>query len=96
VVGHGPGCTDQFPVGTRVTSIPIRLIDGGVGGTRIIGQHPEAQGSFGELLVIAEMLARQVDRDVSLDADHRPSERHRGERGDGEFGRGGRSDGECR
>jgi threonine dehydrogenase-like Zn-dependent dehydrogenase len=68
VVGHGPGCTDQFPVGTRVTSIPIRLIDGGVGGTRIIGQHPEAQGSFGELLVIAEMLARQVDRDVSLDA----------------------------
>ena len=68
VVGHGPGCTDQFPVGTRVTSIPIRLINGGVGGTRIIGQHPEAQGSFGELLVIAEMLARQVDRDVSLDA----------------------------
>jgi threonine dehydrogenase-like Zn-dependent dehydrogenase len=68
VVGHGPGCTDRFPVGTRVTSIPIRLIDGGVGGTRIIGQHPGAQGSFGELLVIAEMLARQVDRDVSLDA----------------------------
>ena len=68
VVGHGPGCTDQFPVGTRVTSIPIRLIDGGVGGTRIIGQHPEAQGSFGELLVIAEMLATQIDCDVSLDA----------------------------
>src|ERR1700742_1639893 len=58
VVGHGTGCTDQFPVGTRVTSIPIRLIDGGVAGSRIIGQHPEAQGSFGELLVIAEMAAR--------------------------------------
>jgi threonine dehydrogenase-like Zn-dependent dehydrogenase len=68
VVAHGPGCTDQFPVGTRVTSIPIRLINGGTSGTRIIGQHPEAQGSFGELLVIAEMLARQVDREVSLDA----------------------------
>ena len=68
VIGHGPGCTDQFPVGTRVTSIPIRLVDGGVDGTRIIGQHPEAQGSFGELLVIAEMLAKQVDDGVSLDA----------------------------
>ncbi|HEV7420410.1 MAG TPA: zinc-binding dehydrogenase [Mycobacterium sp.] len=68
VIGHGPGCTDQFPIGTRVTSIPIRLINGGVDGTRIIGQHPEAQGSFGELLVIAELLAKQVEDDVSLDA----------------------------
>src|ERR1700743_1358627 len=32
VVGHGPGCTDQFPVGTRVTSVPVRLVDGGGGG----------------------------------------------------------------
>ena len=68
VIGHGPGCTDQFPIGTRVTSIPIRLVEGGVGGTRIIGQHPEAQGSFGELLVVAEMLAKQVADGVSLDA----------------------------
>jgi threonine dehydrogenase-like Zn-dependent dehydrogenase len=68
VVGHGEGCTDQFPIGTRVTSIPIRLLNGGVDGTRIIGQHPEAQGSFGELVVIAEMLAKEVDGDVSSDA----------------------------
>jgi threonine dehydrogenase-like Zn-dependent dehydrogenase len=68
VIGHGPGCTDQFPIGTRVTSIPIRLVNGGVDGTRIIGQHPESQGSFGELLVIAEMLAKEVEGDVSLDA----------------------------
>ncbi|MDT5107091.1 MAG: hypothetical protein QOI25_4604, partial [Mycobacterium sp.] len=68
VIGHGPGCTEQFPIGTRVTSIPIRLVNGGVDGTRIIGQHPESQGSFGELLVIAEMLAKQVEGDVSLDA----------------------------
>jgi threonine dehydrogenase-like Zn-dependent dehydrogenase len=68
VIGHGPGCTDQFPMGTRVTSIPIRLVNGGVDGTRIIGQHPESQGSFGELLVIAEMLAKEVEGDVSLDA----------------------------
>lgn len=68
VIGHGPGCTDQFPVGTRVTSIPIRLVDGGRGGARIIGQHPEAQGSFGELVVVAEAIARSAPGEVSSDA----------------------------
>lgn len=68
VVGHGPECTEQFPVGTRVTSIPIRLVNGGADGVRIIGQHPEAQGSFGELVVIAEALAKSVDDGVSSDA----------------------------
>ena len=47
VIGHGPGCTDQFALGARVTAMPVRLVDGGAGGMRIIGQHPEAQGSFG-------------------------------------------------
>ena len=68
VVGHGPGCAEQFPVGTRVTSIPIRMVNGGADGVRIIGQHPEAQGSFGELVVIAETLAKSVDGGVSSDA----------------------------
>jgi threonine dehydrogenase-like Zn-dependent dehydrogenase len=68
VVGHGTGCTAQFPVGARVTSIPIRLVNGGADGARIIGQHPDAQGSFGELLVVAEALAKPVDGDISSDA----------------------------
>ena len=68
VVGYGPGCTDKFPVGTRVTSIPIRLVDGGAGGARIIGQHPDAQGSFGELVVVAEAIARSVSNEVPCDA----------------------------
>jgi threonine dehydrogenase-like Zn-dependent dehydrogenase len=71
VVGHGPNCTAQFPVGTRVTSMPIRVVNGGtsgVAGVRIIGQHPEAQGSFGELVVVAEALAKSVDAGVSSDA----------------------------
>ena len=68
VIGHGPGCSDAFPIGARVTSMPIRLVDGGAGGLRIIGQHPEAQGSFGELLVVAEAAARVVEGDVSSDA----------------------------
>jgi threonine dehydrogenase-like Zn-dependent dehydrogenase len=65
VIGHGTDCSEQFPVGTRVTSIPIRVAGNGV---RIIGQHPEAQGSFGELVVVAESLAKPVDIDVSIDA----------------------------
>lgn len=68
VIGHGPGCSDAFPIGSRVTSMPIRLVDGGAGGLRIIGQHPEAQGSFGELLVVPEATARVVEGSVSSDA----------------------------
>jgi threonine dehydrogenase-like Zn-dependent dehydrogenase len=68
VIGRGPGCSDAFPIGSRVTSMPIRLVDGGAGGLRIIGQHPEAQGSFGELLVVPEATARVVDGSVSSDA----------------------------
>ena len=68
VVGYGPDCTEQLPVGTRVTSLPIRVVNGGADGVRIIGQHPEAQGSFGELLVVAEALAKPVEGDASSDA----------------------------
>jgi threonine dehydrogenase-like Zn-dependent dehydrogenase len=68
VIGYGPGCAEQIPLGARVTSIPIRLVNGGVDGSRIIGQHPESQGSFGELVVVAEALARPVAGDVSSDA----------------------------
>ncbi len=68
VVAHGPGAGDQFPVGTRVTAMPILLVDGGAGGTKVIGQHPEAQGSFGELLVVSALMARAVPQGVSSDA----------------------------
>jgi threonine dehydrogenase-like Zn-dependent dehydrogenase len=68
VIGHGPGCTDQFPLGTRVTAMPILLVDGGLAGTKVIGQHPEAQGSFGERLVVSEAMARVVPDGVPDDA----------------------------
>jgi threonine dehydrogenase-like Zn-dependent dehydrogenase len=68
VVGHGPDCTDQLPVGARVTSMPMRLVDGGAAGIRIIGQHPEAQGSFAELVVVPEVLARSAGGAASDDA----------------------------
>lgn len=67
VVGHGPGCTDRFPIGSRVTSISMRFVDGGPA-IRIIGQHPEAQGSFAERIVVSEEFTRPVPEGVPNDA----------------------------
>jgi threonine dehydrogenase-like Zn-dependent dehydrogenase len=65
VVAHGPGCTGDFPVGSRVTSIPTLVRAGGM---QVIGQHPEAPGSFGERFVVSEALARAVPDDADPDA----------------------------
>ena len=48
--------------------MPILLVDGGLGGTKVIGQHPEALGSFGEMLVVSEPMARSVPDGVASDA----------------------------
>lgn len=68
VLGYGPDCTGRFPVGSRVTSIPILLVNGGADGARIIGQHPAAQGSFAELVVVNESVAAAVADSVASDA----------------------------
>lgn len=68
VIAHGAGVGDGFPIGSRVTSIPILLVDGGAGGTKVIGQHPDATGSFGELLVVSEFMARVVPDGIDPDA----------------------------
>ena len=65
VVAHGAGCSDQFPVGSRVTSMPMLLTEGGM---RIVGQHPDAPGSFGELMLLSEALTRAVPDGVAADA----------------------------
>jgi threonine dehydrogenase-like Zn-dependent dehydrogenase len=72
VVGHGPGCGGQFPLGSWVTSMPVRFAgDSGevdFNAVRIIGQHPEAQGSFAELVVVPEVMAKEAPGDASSDA----------------------------
>lgn len=68
VVGYGPDCSDRYPVGTRVTSMPIRFVNGGADGVRIIGQHPDAPGSFAEMVVVPEGAAKPVLSEVSSDA----------------------------
>jgi len=65
VVAHGPGCTGQFEIGTRVTSVPTLVREGGM---QVIGQHPDAPGSFGEVFVVTEALARAVPDDADADA----------------------------
>lgn len=66
VVGHGPDCSEAFPVGTRVTSMPI-LVRHGVE-PLVIGHNPDAPGAFGELMVVSEVMSRPVPDGVSNDA----------------------------
>ena len=66
VVGHGPGVdVGRFPIGARVTSIPLLLT---ASGGHVIGGHPEAPGSFGERLLVSQELARTVPDGVPVDA----------------------------
>jgi len=65
VVALGRKCSGQFPVGTRVTSVPTLAR---AEGRQVIGQHPDAPGSFGELFIVTEALAREVPEDVDPDA----------------------------
>jgi threonine dehydrogenase-like Zn-dependent dehydrogenase len=65
VVGHGPGGSDTFPIGTRVTSMPLLL---GTGQPHVIGHDPDAPGAFGELMRVSEMMSRAVPDGVPDDA----------------------------
>ena len=66
VVAHGPACAGTYPVGSRVTSVPV--LPTSTGGSRVIGQHPDAPGSFGELFLVSELVARGVPEGVPNDA----------------------------
>lgn len=65
VVGHGPECSDEFPLGTRVTSMPI-LVRGEE--RLVIGHHPDAPGGYGELMLVSQTLAKAVPDGVPNDA----------------------------
>jgi hypothetical protein len=65
VVGHGPDCSGDFPLGTRVTSMPILIRAGQE--PLVIGHHPDAPGAFGELMVVSEVMSRKVPDGVPND-----------------------------
>ncbi|MDT5331665.1 MAG: hypothetical protein QOF31_2962, partial [Mycobacterium sp.] len=66
VVGHGPDCSGDFPVGSRVTSMPILSRAGQE--LHVIGHDPDAPGAFGELMVVSEVMSRKVPDGVTNDA----------------------------
>jgi threonine dehydrogenase-like Zn-dependent dehydrogenase len=65
VVAYGPDCKQELAEGTRVTSLPVLLQPDT---SWVIGQHPGAPGSFGELFLLTEKLARAVPDSVPDDA----------------------------
>lgn len=66
VVGHGPNCSGDFPVGARVTSLPIMIRPGEE--PLVIGHNPDAPGAFGELMLVSEVMARTVPDGVANDS----------------------------
>src|SRR6185295_17136990 len=66
VVGHGPECSGDFPVGSRVTSLPLLIREGAE--PHVIGHDPDAPGAFGELMLVSEVLARTVPDGIPNDA----------------------------
>jgi threonine dehydrogenase-like Zn-dependent dehydrogenase len=64
VVAYGPGTQQAWPVGTRVTSIPVLVAEGGM---RIVGMAPDAPGGFGEYFLLSEGFARAVPDDVEVE-----------------------------
>ncbi len=65
VVGHGPDCSGDFPIGVRVTSLPLLIRHGAE--PRVIGHDPDAPGAFGELMLVSEVMARTVPDGVPSD-----------------------------
>ncbi len=57
VLGYGPDTERRWPVGTRVSSLPVLLTDGG---PRVIGQCAEAPGGFGEYFLMSEAVTQVV------------------------------------
>jgi threonine dehydrogenase-like Zn-dependent dehydrogenase len=66
VVGHGPDCSGGFPIGTRVTSLPLLIRHGEQ--PHVIGHDPDAPGAYGELMLVSEVMARTVPDGVPNDA----------------------------
>src|SRR4051812_5770151 len=60
VVGHGPDCSGDIPIGARVTSLPIMIRHGEQ--PLVIGHNPDAPGAFGELMLVSEMIDRKSTR----------------------------------
>lgn len=61
IVEYGPGTKQLWPLGTRVSSLPVLFTPGGV---RVVGQSPDAPGAFGEYFLMSEAVTQVVPTDL--------------------------------
>jgi len=64
LTAYGPDTQQQWPIGTRLTSLPALFVDGGM---RIIGMAPDAPGGFGEYFLMTEGFARPLPDDLPVE-----------------------------
>jgi len=62
VVAYGPDTQQEWPIGSRVTGLPMLLMPSGQG--HIIGMAPDAPGGFGEYFLLTEFLTKPVPEHV--------------------------------
>lgn len=62
IVEYGPDTKKEWPVGTRVTGIPVLMLP--TGQSRIVGYAPDAPGGYGEYFLMNEFLARPVPNHI--------------------------------
>jgi len=61
IVDYGPGTDRRWPVGTRVTSVPVLIRPEAV---RIVGYSADAPGGFGEYFLMSEAVTQAVPGDL--------------------------------
>jgi threonine dehydrogenase-like Zn-dependent dehydrogenase len=64
IVDYGPGSERRFEIGTRVTSVPIVMTDGG---PSIIGQSHDFPGGFGEYMLLDENCLMEIPAELDDD-----------------------------
>lgn len=64
LTAYGPETKQEWPIGTRLTSLPALFVDGGM---RIIGMAPDAPGGFGEYFLMTEGFARPLPHDQPVE-----------------------------
>jgi len=64
VVSYGPETQGELEIGTRVTSVPVLLSEGGVG----VGVTPGVHGAYSEFFIIDEALILPIPEQVPAEA----------------------------
>lgn len=61
VVAYGPGCREEWPLGTRLVALPVLRRAGEI---QLTGLSEKAPGGYAEQVLVSEAMALRVDEDV--------------------------------